>query len=201
SNKYAITKAEDAPNYTPDVEPARQEEPEAEPAGAQQTQSALLPEPIPFRMPQEFAFAPPAEVPGSESADVAPNAQESTSYSGEDPTLETDGPEKVAPQRLYDVEDETRAEIPAAEIPARKEVQEQFHVDPMEKLHISPEQTALSDAVSAVVAKNAGMDSAVVDNVVAKLLEKLEPQIHEALSNGLLRPLVEEILNRERNKK
>ncbi|MGH9728564.1 MAG: hypothetical protein ACRD33_09815, partial [Candidatus Acidiferrales bacterium] len=201
SGKYAITKAEDAPNYTPDAESVRQTEPEPESASAQQTKSAPPPEPILFRMPQEFAFVPASEAPTGESVDVAQDAQEPTYYSGEDRTEATDEPQKVVPQRLYDAPDEPRAEIPAAEIPARKEVPEQFQVDAVETSHTSPEQTALSDAISAAVAKNPGMDSAVVDSVVAKLLEKLEPQIHEALSNGVLRPLVEEILNRERNKK
>ncbi|HVA72828.1 MAG TPA: response regulator [Candidatus Limnocylindrales bacterium] len=56
-----------------------------------------------------------------------------------------------------------------------------------------------NEAAEAAAAKSAKIDSAAIDSVVAKLLEKLEPQIHEALSNGVLRPLVEEMLNRERN--
>ncbi|MGC1106233.1 MAG: response regulator [Candidatus Acidiferrales bacterium] len=44
-------------------------------------------------------------------------------------------------------------------------------------------------------------DQATVDAMVAKVLSKLEPQLHEALANGVLRPLVEELLNQERTKK
>jgi CheY-like chemotaxis protein len=44
-------------------------------------------------------------------------------------------------------------------------------------------------------------DQATVDDMVAKVLSKLEPQLHQALANGVLRPLVEELLNQERAKK
>ncbi len=45
------------------------------------------------------------------------------------------------------------------------------------------------------------VDQATVDDMVAKVLSKLEPQLHQALANGVLRPLVEELLNQERDKK
>lgn len=44
-------------------------------------------------------------------------------------------------------------------------------------------------------------DDATVDDVVAKVISKLEPQLHEALANGVLRPLVEQLLNEKRTKK
>jgi len=40
-----------------------------------------------------------------------------------------------------------------------------------------------------------------VDAVVAKVLEKLEPQLHQLLSQGVLRPLVENLLQQELEKK
>lgn len=45
------------------------------------------------------------------------------------------------------------------------------------------------------------VDQATVDEVVAKVISKLEPQLHQALANGVLRPLVEELLNQQREKK
>lgn len=42
---------------------------------------------------------------------------------------------------------------------------------------------------------------ATIDDVVAKVISKLEPQLHEVLANGVLRPLVEELLNQQRDKK
>lgn len=45
------------------------------------------------------------------------------------------------------------------------------------------------------------IDAATVDDVVAKVISKLEPQLHQALANGVLRPLVEEVLNQQRREK
>ncbi len=47
----------------------------------------------------------------------------------------------------------------------------------------------------------APVDQATVDDVVAKVISKLEPQLHQVLANGVLRPLVEELLNQQREKK
>jgi gamma-glutamyl:cysteine ligase YbdK (ATP-grasp superfamily) len=92
-------------------------------------------------------------------------------------------------------------EISAPESSAHAEIPEESHGPVIETAHAASNEKAISEAVSAVTAKNAEMDAAAIDSVVAKLLEKLQPQIHEALSSGVLRPLVEEILNRERDKK
>lgn len=51
------------------------------------------------------------------------------------------------------------------------------------------------------IASNKPVDQATVDDVVAKVISKLEPQLHQALANGVLRPLVEELLNQQRDKK
>ena len=40
-----------------------------------------------------------------------------------------------------------------------------------------------------------------VDEVVRKVLERLEPQIHDLLSRGVLKPLVENLLQTELAKK
>jgi CheY-like chemotaxis protein len=45
------------------------------------------------------------------------------------------------------------------------------------------------------------MDSETVDAVVRRVLEKLEPQLHDLLSQGVLKPLVENLLQRELAKK
>jgi CheY-like chemotaxis protein len=45
------------------------------------------------------------------------------------------------------------------------------------------------------------IDQATVDEVVAKVISRLEPQLHRALANGVLRPLIEEVLNQQRDKK
>ena len=45
-----------------------------------------------------------------------------------------------------------------------------------------------------------GVDPATVTAVVQKVLEKLEPQLHELLSQGVLKPLVENLLQQEGSK-
>lgn len=45
-----------------------------------------------------------------------------------------------------------------------------------------------------------GVDPATVNAVVQKVLEKLEPQLHELLSQGVLKPLVENLLQQEGSK-
>jgi hypothetical protein len=47
----------------------------------------------------------------------------------------------------------------------------------------------------------AALDASMVDAVVQKLLERLQPQLHELLSQGVLKPLVENLLQRESEKK
>jgi len=49
--------------------------------------------------------------------------------------------------------------------------------------------------------EQAASDSGTVDAVVQKVLEKLEPQLHDLLSKGLLKPLVENLLHSELTKK
>lgn len=46
-----------------------------------------------------------------------------------------------------------------------------------------------------------GADASTVDAVVEKLLERLQPQLHELLSQGVLKPLVENLLQQEASKK
>ena len=59
----------------------------------------------------------------------------------------------------------------------------------------APSETHAQDAPSSAV-----VDQATVDEVVAKVLSKLQPQLEQALTKGVLRPLVEEVLNEQRKK-
>lgn len=45
------------------------------------------------------------------------------------------------------------------------------------------------------------LDSSAVDDVVAKVISKLEPHLHQALKDGVLRPLIEEVLNEKKKNK
>ena len=77
---------------------------------------------------------------------------------------------------------------------------------PSEDIEVgSVEKPAVESAAIEAAAKEAalkpGVDQATVDDVVAKVISKLEPHLHQALANGVLRPLVEEVLNQQREKK
>jgi len=201
SNKYAITKKEDAPSYASREELPQQNAPEPEHAGAQQTEWPAPPaEVIPFPAPVESSStvsqipeeAAPADLVLEETDEVpSPYAAESISAAiTESDSAPSQGHYEAPP-----------VEISALESSAHAEVPEGSDAAVMETVHAASTEKAISEAVSAVTAKNAEMDAAAIDSVVAKLLEKLQPQIHEALSSGVLRPLVEEMLNRERDKK
>jgi CheY-like chemotaxis protein len=69
-----------------------------------------------------------------------------------------------------------------------------------------PNREALSEIPFLMPPANSAMDSGksdseTVDAVVARVLEKLEPQLHDLLSKGLLKPLVENLLQSELAKK
>ncbi|MGH9732953.1 MAG: hypothetical protein ACRD4A_14760, partial [Candidatus Acidiferrales bacterium] len=201
TNKYAITKKEDAPGYVSRDAAPQQNAPEPERAGAQQTEWPAPPaEVIPFPAPVESSSTPegshapeetiPAELVLEETADAAP------SYTIENISAALAESDDAPSHGHYEA---PAVDISAPESSTHEELPEAPHA--AEMTHIASTKDALSEAVSAVTAKNAQMDAAAIDSVVAKLLEKLQPQIHEALSSGVLRPLVEEILNRERDKK
>ncbi|MGC2508587.1 MAG: response regulator [Candidatus Acidiferrales bacterium] len=54
---------------------------------------------------------------------------------------------------------------------------------------------------NACAAQSSAVDASTVDAVVEKLLERLQPQLHDLLSQGVLKPLVENLLRQEAAKK
>ena len=66
----------------------------------------------------------------------------------------------------------------------------------------APSLESLSAAFSAVSAQQAApAASPNIDEVVAKILEKLGPQIQEMLAKGVVRPMVEDLLQKPDDKK
>jgi len=200
SNRYAITKKEDAPGYAPHEEAPQHKDPEPENAVAQQTEWPAPPaEVIPFRLPEEssskLALAKSsekttAEPPAVETPEVSP-------YAAEIPRELAMESEELVVEKSHEIPAETSAPAPVA----HEEAHEGHSADIPETPRTPYAGNAISEAAPAAPANSAETDSAMVDDVVARLLEKLEPQIHQALSSAALRPLVEEILNREREKK
>lgn len=64
-----------------------------------------------------------------------------------------------------------------------------------------PVKLAVAEPPAADGSSRKELDQATIDDVVARVISKLEPQLHQALANGVLRPLVEELLNQQRDKK
>lgn len=75
-----------------------------------------------------------------------------------------------------------------------------IHAEDKEPESVPAEPVALEASADETSSKPQ-VDQATVDDMVAKVLSKLEPQLHQALANGVLRPLVEELLSQERGKK
>jgi CheY-like chemotaxis protein len=201
SNQFAITKMEDAPHYVSRETLPQHSDAGQEHASAQQTEWPAPPaEVIPFPAPVESSStashtpegAAPADIILEETSDAA------GSYTIEDMSAALAESDSAPSQGHYEA---PAVEISATESSVEAEIPEKSAASVMETAHAASTEKAISEAVSAVTAKNAEMDAAAIDSVVAKLLEKLQPQIHEALSSGVLRPLVEEMLNRERDKK
>lgn len=63
------------------------------------------------------------------------------------------------------------------------------------------EDAAPATSMEEVAANSPKADDGLVDDMVARVISKLEPQLHQALKDGVLKPLVQELLNEKRGKK
>ena len=62
------------------------------------------------------------------------------------------------------------------------------------------ENAAPVSSTEEIAANSSKSDDGLVDDVVARVISKLEPQLHQALKDGVLKPLVEELLNEKKKK-
>lgn len=95
-------------------------------------------------------------------------------------------------------------EIPATPLePKSAAVDERIPTGPPPNLEALAEIPFLTPPPEfrAQVREQAGTDPRTVDAVVQKVLEKLEPQLHDLLSQGVLKPLVENLLQNDLTKK
>ncbi len=98
-------------------------------------------------------------------------------------------------------------EVPSSESPANEEPSERIPTGPppnLEALASIPFLTPPPEFRASLKAPEqsaAAPSQANVDEVVKKVLERLEPQIHDLLSQGVLKPLVENLLQNELAKK
>ena len=63
------------------------------------------------------------------------------------------------------------------------------------------EHAAQASPTEEIAADSPNADDGLVDDMVARVISKLEPQLHQALKDGVLKPLVQELLNEKRGKK
>lgn len=164
--------------------------------------------------PEKSAEAPPVESEHSAnvfeiSASSEPESQESTSQELE---IESSAP---APWFQTPSESASKPRVPEPEPAAAKpeniagEAATPFSVSQVtygtsaEEIEIPATENEAAPASSAeeVTANSSKADEGLVDDVVARVISKLEPQLHQALKDGVLKPLVEELLNEKRGKK
>ena len=63
------------------------------------------------------------------------------------------------------------------------------------------EDAAPTNSTEEAAADSRKADDGLIDAMVARVISKLEPQLHQALKDGVLKPLVQELLNEKRGKK
>ena len=107
----------------------------------------------------------------------APQAPDAEEPAGKAPNLNND-PEVL--QAQSPIEESER--IPTGPPSSREALSEILFLSPPPEFHQAPAPSA------------AAVNSEMVDAVVRKVLERLEPQLHELLSRDLLKPIVENIL-------
>jgi len=204
STRPSAAKTEDAPSDAPHEEPLNKDS-EPPSVAAQQTEWPAPPaEVIAFRLPAESSSTSAlaisnekttAETPAAENQEVSPYAAEAPRESG----MES---EELVVEKSHEIPVEASAPPPVTHEKAYEERPADIPETPRTPYAANAiAENTISEAGPADPAKFAETDAAMVDDVVAKLLEKLEPQIQQALSSAALRPLVEEILQREREKK
>ncbi len=96
-------------------------------------------------------------------------------------------------------------QVPSFDPPASEEADERIPTGPppnREALSSIPFLTPPPDFRASMPAREpAAANQGTIDEVVRKVLERLEPQIHDLLSRGVLKPLVESLLQTELAKK
>jgi CheY-like chemotaxis protein len=156
---------------------------------------------------QTFSAKPPAEqhseasgvIPFRSGAEQAPN-QEADSESApaqEAPRTQssfTGGPSPYTP-----VDDQT--ELLPTQQTAPEGAEEREHLMALPGEHNAFAEAHFSGRGIESYPAPPSADPALVENIVSKVLERLEPQLHAILSHELVRPLVESLLQHELEKK
>jgi hypothetical protein len=167
---------------------------------------------------QIFAQAPPpAEAPAAAETTVEQTVEESGQHWSEIASqLAAEAPLVEAAQTAMNSERPSASDSVAAEFTAAEPALTESHApeshSPQTELRASEDSavhvpsTAAAESVAAAIERASSVSQAPpsppnVDEVVAKILEKLGPQIQDLLAKGLVRPLVEDMLKNPEDKK
>ena len=101
-------------------------------------------------------------------------------------------PEPAA-AKTESVDEETVPSLSASEVTYG------MSADEIESSPIESEAAPIS-STEEIAPTSAKADDGMVDDLVARVISKLEPQLHQALKDGVLKPLVEELLNEKKKK-
>ncbi len=156
-------------------------------------------EPEPLLVDEETSAPPRYGTPAEESAPLhsflAPAAKgpADTSASVQQPiagefTVQAESDESVGSSG-----EEANERVPTMPPPNRESLS---HIP-----FLTPPPSFLAEIKNAKSQEALAADPATIDTVVQRVLEKLQPQIQELLSQGLLKPLVESLLQNELDKK
>jgi CheY-like chemotaxis protein len=100
-------------------------------------------------------------------------------------------PVSAEPAAAAESQDVSSAEV---EAPTSKPV---YAAEEVPVAHGAVEQAVHEVIAQPESARQAPMDQTTIDSIVARVVERLEPQLHQALSQGVLRPLIQELLKGE----
>lgn len=169
---------------------------EAEPAG----ETPLEPAP-PVQPAEREAVAAPqasASVPAAPKFEIAPEVP-APPLALRDPSLIEDTAVRVTPEALLEQEEPSTSAVYGA---IREEVPPLYSVIVPTEASPAPEEPAAEQARMPQFSPGASQpDAGTVDAVVRMILQKIEPQLHDLLSQGVLKPLVENLVQNELAKK
>ena len=170
---------------------------EAEPADETPAETAPPVQPAGL----ETVAAPQAStsVPAAPHFEIAPEHPEPP-LDLRDPSLIEDTAVRVTPEALLDQEEPSTSAIYGG---VREEVPPLYSIIvPTEAASPAPEEPAAEEVRNPQSSPSALQpDAATVDAVVQMILRKIEPQLHDLLSQGVLKPLVENLVQNELAKK
>lgn len=171
---------------------------EATPAGKAKWENETVSSEPPSDTEARSFFAPSteeAEIDHNSTDDSASEYGSDESIFAPAPSVDSQSPAETQSSAYGETASDER--IPTAPPPNREALAEIPFLTPPPPAPFGPAAGAPQTEESAEPAQNAAADSPSVDAVVAKLLERLEPQLHEMLAKDLLKPLVENLLQQE----